>query len=81
MGEVYRARDTKLKRDVAFEDDQRDPGEHRLHRVRYTHRSERQMRLTFFTHWMMTASVGVVLLIAAVILDVIDRRQSRKRPQ
>jgi hypothetical protein len=37
------------------------------------------MRLDVFTHWMITFSVGALLLIAAVILDVIDRRRSRKR--
>ncbi len=39
------------------------------------------MRLDFFTHWMMiTLSVAAVLLLAAVILDVIDHRRSRKHP-
>jgi hypothetical protein len=35
--------------------------------------------MDFLTHWMITASVGALCLLVAVILDVIDRR-SRKRP-
>jgi hypothetical protein len=38
------------------------------------------MRLELFSQWMITFSVGALLLIAAVILDVIDRRRSRKPP-
>lgn len=37
------------------------------------------MRLDFFTHWMITLSVAYIFLIAAWVLDFIDRR-SRKRP-
>jgi hypothetical protein len=36
--------------------------------------------LDFFTHWMITGSVGALLLLVATILDIIDRRASRKRP-
>jgi hypothetical protein len=35
--------------------------------------------MDFLTRWMITASVGALCLLVAVILDVIDRR-SRKRP-
>jgi hypothetical protein len=38
------------------------------------------MRLDFFTHWMITGGVGALLLLAAWILLLVDRRQSRKRP-
>ena len=35
--------------------------------------------LEFFTQWMITASVGALCLLVATILDIIDRRASRKR--
>jgi hypothetical protein len=37
------------------------------------------MQLDFFTHWMITAGVGALCLLAASILMFIDRHQSRKR--
>jgi hypothetical protein len=37
------------------------------------------MRLDFLTQWMITLSVGALLLIAAWILDVIDRRSRKPR--
>jgi hypothetical protein len=36
--------------------------------------------MDYLTRWMLTASVGALCLLAAVILDVIDRR-SRRRPR
>jgi hypothetical protein len=37
------------------------------------------MKLDFFTHWMITGSVGVLCVVAAWILMLIERYQSRKR--
>ncbi len=38
------------------------------------------MPMDFFTHWMITGGVGLLLLLWGWILLLVDRRESRKRP-